>query len=82
MGEGRRFKESDTVTNTDDQWFYDPTTGSVSQGKDQAWKDRMGPYATEAEARDAMKLAAERTAAADAYDEEDDDWGVEPAWER
>ena len=42
----------------------------------------MGPYATEAEARDAMKLAAERTAAADAYDEEDDDWGVEPAWER
>lgn len=51
MGEGRRFKESDTVTNADDQWFYDPTTGSVSQGKDQAWEDRMGPYATEAEAR-------------------------------
>ncbi|WJZ03232.1 hypothetical protein [Corynebacterium freiburgense] len=68
--------------NSDEQWFYNPSTGEVAQGKHQSWDNRMGPYASEAEAHDAMKIAAERTAAADAYDEEGEDWGVSPAWEK
>ncbi len=38
-------------------------------------KDRLGPYPTRAEAEQALQKAAERTAAWDAVDEEDRDWG-------
>ena len=57
------------MSDTDNQWYFDLATGVVSQGKAGNWTDRMGPYATEAEARDALALAAERTRQADEYDE-------------
>jgi len=41
------------MSDTDNQWYFDLATGVVSQGKAGNWTDRMGPYATEAEARDA-----------------------------
>ena len=32
-------------------WYYTPSTGEVTRGKQSGWDDRMGPYASEAEAR-------------------------------
>ena len=57
------------MSETDNLWYYDLATGEVSQGKSVAWDTRIGPYSTEAEAREALALAAERTREADAYDE-------------
>ncbi|MFC0315823.1 hypothetical protein ACFQNE_15425 [Gordonia phosphorivorans] len=51
-------------------WYYDVSTGEVSQGKATHALTRMGPYASEDEARRALEIAAERNAAADAEDED------------
>lgn len=59
----------------DDKWFFDPSTGEVALGKQGSWSNRMGPYDSESEARDALKTARERNEQADAQDEEDDNWG-------
>ncbi|MBZ8178460.1 hypothetical protein GP475_08145 [Corynebacterium poyangense] len=67
------------MCNDDTQWFYDPSTGEVSQGKEKGWDNRMGPYSSEAEARQALSIAAERNKAADA--DSDDNWGQPPSWE-
>lgn len=56
---------------TSGDWYYDVSTGQVSQGKVPNALNRMGPYATEEEARRAIEIAAERNAAADAQDEDD-----------
>ncbi|MDO4686315.1 MAG: hypothetical protein Q4A92_07165 [Corynebacterium sp.] len=70
------------MMDSNEQWFYNPATGEVAQGLQHGWEHRMGPYETQADAQQALKTAAERTAAADAYDEEDDNWGVAPSWEK
>ncbi|MDO4609053.1 SPOR domain-containing protein [Corynebacterium sp.] len=60
---------------SEQKWWYDPENHEVSQGKKQPWTNRMGPYDSEAEARAAMQRVAQRNAAADEWDERDDDWG-------
>ncbi len=63
------------------KWYFDPTTGEVTQGKEGSWDDRMGPYDTREEAAGALDIAAARTAAADAEDRDEDDWGKPASWE-
>ncbi|APT89276.1 hypothetical protein CFRA_08460 [Corynebacterium frankenforstense DSM 45800] len=55
----------------DDKFYFDPATGEVTQGKTGSWENRMGPYDTEAEAREALKTAAERN---EEFDEQDKAW--------
>ncbi|MCF4006221.1 hypothetical protein L1O03_03390 [Corynebacterium uropygiale] len=62
------------MADTDTQWFYDLATGEVSQGKTSGWENRMGPYSSEAEAREALATAARRNEEAEAQDREDEDW--------
>ena len=62
------------------KWYYDLETGEVTQGKEGGWDSRMGPYDSEEEARSALAIAAERTKAADAADDADEDWGEPPSW--
>lgn len=66
----------------DDQYYYNPATGEVTQGKADSWDNRMGPYATREEAEHALSIANERTRRADAADAADDDWGAAPSWEQ
>ena len=66
----------------DSQWYFDPSTGEVSQGKQAGWEHRMGPYDSESEARSALKIAAARNKSADNEDDEDDDWGETPSWKK
>ena len=40
----------------DEQFYYNPTTGEVTQGKEAAWDNRMGPYATREEAESALQI--------------------------
>ncbi|MDY3126764.1 MAG: hypothetical protein SOW59_01345 [Corynebacterium sp.] len=70
------------MADSDSQWFYNPTTGGVSQGKESGWDERMGPYATEEEARNALAKAKERNQAADAAEKADDNWGKPASWEK
>lgn len=69
------------MISADDKWYFDPKTGDVTQGKEGAWEDRMGPYDTRAEAARALETAAARNAAADAEEAEEDDWGEPISWE-
>ncbi|MER3390020.1 MAG: methionine aminopeptidase [Microcella sp.] len=54
------------------QWWYNHRTGEVEQGMQSLGSDRDGPYVTEAEARRAPEIAAERARA----------WAAEEAEER
>jgi len=45
------------------QWWYNHKTREVEQGKQSLGSERDGPYATEAEARRAPEIAAERARA-------------------
>ena len=45
------------------QWWYNHKTGEAEQGKQSLGSDRDGPYETEAEARRAPEIAAERARA-------------------
>ena len=45
------------------QWWFNHKTGEVEQGRQSLGSDRDGPYATEAEARRAPEIAAERARA-------------------
>ena len=65
----------------DSQYYFSPTTGEVTQGKKQGWDNRMGPYSSAEEARNALKTARERTQAADAEAQADDSWGKPASWE-
>ncbi|MEX3504502.1 hypothetical protein [Corynebacterium sp. LK2510] len=67
---------------SDEQFYYNPSTGEVTQGKESGWDDRMGPYATRAEAEQALQIAANRNKKADAIDEAEDNWGEAPSWEK
>ncbi|OFP35471.1 hypothetical protein [Corynebacterium sp. HMSC071B10] len=55
----------------DDKFYFNPTTGEVTQGKVASWDNRMGPYDTREEAAHALEIAAQRNKAAD---EADEDW--------
>ena len=67
---------------SDEQFYYNPETGEVTQGKVDSWDNRMGPYATREEAEQALSIAAERTKRADAAEDADDNWGEPASWER
>lgn len=67
---------------TEKNWYFNPTTGEVTEGAQDSWDNRMGPYATREEAANALKTAAERTKAADAAEEADDNWGQPASWEK
>ncbi|WP_342318144.1 hypothetical protein [Corynebacterium mayonis] len=67
---------------SDEQFYYNPTTGEVTEGKTESWDERMGPYATREQAQQAMDIAAARNKQADAIDEADDNWGKPAAWEK
>ncbi|WP_349827720.1 hypothetical protein [Brevibacterium litoralis] len=54
-----------------DKYWFNTRTRTVEKGKKSAWENRMGPYDTEEEARNALGTAAERTA-----DWEADDWNA------
>lgn len=61
---------------TDDaqeKWYYHVASGKVVHGKAGPWEDRMGPYESEEDARQALARAAERS---QAFDDEDDDWNA------
>lgn len=47
------------------EFYYNLTTRQVEEGKQSAAPDRMGPYATRAEAEQALERAKERNEAAD-----------------
>lgn len=66
----------------EEQFYYNPTTGEVTQGKQDAWDERMGPYATREEAQAALETAQSRNKQADAIDEADDNWGEPASWEK
>lgn len=57
----------------DDKFYFNPTTGEVTQGKVASWDNRMGPYDTREEAAHALEIAAQRNKAADEADEEWED---------
>ena len=52
------------------QWWFNLSTHAVEQGPGSGNHDRLGPYATEAEAAAALERARARS---DAYDGGDDD---------
>ncbi|MEZ2120868.1 hypothetical protein QWU43_01445 [Corynebacterium sp. CCM 9204] len=66
----------------DREWYYNPETGEVVRGKQGSWTNRMGPYDSEDEARQALDIAERRTREADSFDREDESWGVAPSWEK
>lgn len=59
------------MTDDDHLWYYDVSTGSVTQGKGSSSLTRMGPYPDRESAEHALAIAAERNKAADRAD---DDW--------
>lgn len=67
---------------TEEKWFFDPSTGGIEKGKVSGWDKRMGPYDSRAEAEDALRIARQRTAQADAAEEIEDDWGEPASWEK
>ena len=52
------------------QWWFNHKTREVERGPQSLGSDRDGPYATEADARRAPEIAAERARAWAADDEE------------
>ena len=58
------------MSDDDQQWYYCLQHKTVEQGQSCANSERMGPYATSAEAQRALSQAAERT----------DKWDHDPAW--
>ncbi|WP_291314204.1 hypothetical protein [Corynebacterium sp. UBA2622] len=67
---------------SDEQFYFNPSTGEVTQGKVDSWDERMGPYATREEAEHALSIAASRNKNADAADEAEENWGAPASWEK
>ena len=61
------------------EWYWCLIHNRVERGKGCPNMSRLGPYATEEEAASALDRAAARTAAQDAADEAEDNWGRPPA---
>lgn len=59
-------------------WWWCLEHKRVEQGAGCANMSRLGPYASEQEAAGAPERAKARTAANDAADEAEDDWGSPP----
>ncbi|CAM3147139.1 hypothetical protein CKJ81_01655 [Corynebacterium hadale] len=53
----------------DEKFYFNPSTGEVTQGKVASWDNRMGPYDTREEAERALETAAQRNQVADDQDE-------------
>ncbi|MGO1977962.1 SPOR domain-containing protein [Brachybacterium tyrofermentans] len=53
------------------EFFYNLSTGSVEQGRQSPVTDLMGPYASRAEAQQALKTAASRN---EKWEQDDDAW--------
>lgn len=70
------------MANSNEQWFFDQTTGEVTEGKVTGWKNRMGPYDSKELAENAFEIAKKRNDAADQAEDEDDDWGQPADWEK
>ena len=58
------------MTDSDQKWYFDTSTGDVTQGKKHGWDTRMGPDDTEDAARRALATARARSEAADEWDED------------
>ncbi|MGP9725221.1 SPOR domain-containing protein [Corynebacterium sp. AOP40-9SA-29] len=56
---------------SDNEWYFDTSSGEVTQGKTSGWDNRMGPYSSKQEAEQALETARARTKAADDWDEDD-----------
>ncbi|WKD57298.1 hypothetical protein CAPI_03700 [Corynebacterium capitovis DSM 44611] len=67
---------------SEEQFYFNPATGEVTEGRESAWTDRMGPYATREEAEHALATAAQRNQRADAAEEADEEWGKPASWEK
>ena len=59
------------MTDHRDEFWFNPHTGEVEQGRQSPWTDRMGPYPTREAAQQALTQAASRS---EAWDEEDRRW--------
>ncbi|MGO1947931.1 MAG: SPOR domain-containing protein [Brachybacterium tyrofermentans] len=53
------------------EFFYNLSTGSVEEGRQSPATDLMGPYASRAEAQQALKTAAARN---EKWEQDDDAW--------
>ncbi|MDY6055546.1 SPOR domain-containing protein [Micrococcus sp.] len=65
------------MSDTTEYWF-NVRTHEVEVGAQSDWKELLGPYATRQEAQAALERVRANNEAADAQDEEDDDWGARP----
>ncbi len=70
------------MSDADEKWYFNPATGDVAQGKVGGWDTRMGPYDSREEATHALETARARTAAADAAEAAEGDWGKPASWEK
>ncbi len=61
------------MADNDVKWFYDLSTGQVTQGKATGFETRMGPYDTEAAARHALEIVKARNEAGDDWENEAED---------
>ncbi|MCZ9308243.1 hypothetical protein ACUY3K_05990 [Corynebacterium uberis] len=59
------------MTSSDDKWYFQPSTGEVTQGPATGFEDRMGPYNTREEAAAALETAAQRNKE---FDDQDEAW--------
>lgn len=55
----------------DEKFWFNVKTGKVERGPESSWENRMGPYDTEVEAREALERAAQRNRQ---WDDEDGNW--------
>lgn len=56
---------------TGGEFWFNPGTGEVEEGRVSHWTDRMGPYPTREAAQQALQTARARS---EAWDEEDRRW--------
>ena len=59
------------MTTEGPQFWFNPSTGEVEEGRQSAWTDRMGPYPTREAAALALEQARRRS---EAWDAEDRRW--------
>ncbi|WP_182114193.1 MULTISPECIES: SPOR domain-containing protein [unclassified Actinotalea] len=53
------------------EFWFNPGTGEIEEGRVSPWTERMGPYPTREAAQQALTKARART---DAWDEDDRRW--------
>lgn len=53
------------------EYYYNLSTGTVEEGAQSPATDRMGPYASRAEAEQALRTAARRN---EKWEQDDDAW--------